>query len=147
MKSTGSIEINRSIDDVFDFTINHVPQWCESVIEDELVEETHDGIGNKLRIVTEENGHRMEFAAEVTIHQPPTRSAIMMYGDMFDIEVDYTFENLGYRTRVTLDSAVTPHGLGLKIMFTLFGWLMKSSGKKSLDRDFARLKQMLESES
>ena len=56
---------------------------------------------------------------------------------------EYSFEDLGGRTRVTQLSTIKARG-PLKIMFFLFGWLMKKSGCDALDRELANLKRLME---
>ena len=73
MQSSGSIEIDKPIDVVFEYTINHVAEWSTIVVEDEVVEEKNGGgVGTTFRSVTEERGRRMEFAGEVTQYERPT---------------------------------------------------------------------------
>jgi hypothetical protein len=52
----GIIEIDRPIEDVFRLTLDHVPEWSLTVIEDEVLEENSEGVGTTFRIVTEEHG-------------------------------------------------------------------------------------------
>ena len=55
MQSSGSVEIDKPIDVVFEYTINHVAEWSTIVVEDEVVEEKNDGgVGTTFRSVTEE---------------------------------------------------------------------------------------------
>lgn len=71
MHSDGSVEIDRSIEDVFRLTNDHVAEWSIIVVEDEVLEETPDFVGSSFRTVTEENGRRMEFQGTVTHYKPP----------------------------------------------------------------------------
>ena len=143
MHSQASIEIDRPIDEVFDYTNKHVAEWSLTVVEDEVIEDK-DGVGTTFRCVTEERGRRMEFAGLVTLWEPPTKSAISLTGKSFDIEAEYRFEDLNGRTRVTQESTV--HGKGLfKIMLFLFGWLMNKQGCKAVNYELESLKSKLES--
>lgn len=144
MQTAGSIEIDAPIEHVFDYAIHHVPEWSTIVVEDECVEQTADWVGSKLRIVTEERGRRMVFEGTIKRHLPPTDHALEMVGKYFDLDVEYRFEDLGGRTRVTQRSAVRPKGL-LKVVFLLFGWLMAKSGCDSLEKELQRLKDKAES--
>ena len=107
MRSGGSVEIDRPIDEVFRLTNEHVAEWSIIVVEDELIEEKPEGVGTTFRTVTEENGKRMEFQGVVTRYDPPRLNAIMLTGDSFDLDILYTFEDLGGRTRVTQQCDVT----------------------------------------
>ena len=146
MNTQGSIEIDRPIEDVFRLTNDHVAEWSLVVVEDTVINETPDRVGTTFRSVTEDRGKRMEFQGEVTRWEAPTLSAIHMTGDMFDLDVEYSFEDLGERTRVYQTSDVTPKGM-IKIFFLLFGWLMKKSSCKALDNELESLKKFCESQS
>jgi hypothetical protein len=143
MHTRGSIEIRRPIDEVFRLTNDDVAAWSIIVVENEVLEEKPDGVGSTFRTVTEENGRRMEFRGVVTRYDPPHASSIHMTGDMFDLDVEYTFEDLDGRTRVTQTSDV--HGKGFfNLMLLLFGWLMKKSSCKALEKELASLKTYCE---
>lgn len=143
MKSEGSIEIDRPIDEVFRLTNDRVAEWSIIVVENEVLDEKPDGVGTTFRTVTEEGGKRMEFQGVVTRHEPPRASAIHMTGDMFDIDAEYYFEDLGGRTRVTQKSSVAGKGFFKAFLF-LFGWLMKKSSCKALDQELESLKRFCE---
>ena len=143
MKQQGSVEIYRPIDEVFEYTNNHVAEWSFAIVEDEVIEEKPEGVGSTFRCVAEDHGRRMEFQGVVTRHEPPNVSAIHLTGQAFDIDVEYLFEDLGGRTRVTQHSTVTPKGV-LKVIIFLFGWMMKKSGCKALENELNNLKRLLE---
>jgi hypothetical protein len=143
MQTTTSIEINRPIGEVFDYTIHHVAEWSEIVVKDEVIEEKPEGVGTTFRVTTEEKGHRMEFDGLVTHHDPPRAHAIYMTGKLFDIEAEYLFENLGSSTRITQHSTV--HGKGFfKVIFFLFGGMMKKSNCDAQQKQFLNLKRLAE---
>ena len=143
MRNQTSIEVDCSIDEAFDYTTNNVAEWSLIVIEDEPIEVKPEGVGSTFRVVTEENGNRMEFDGLVTLHEPPTAHTVRMVGKQFDIESEYLFEDLCGRTRITQHSTVTGKGM-VKVMFFLFGWLMKKSSCKAGEQEFANLKRMIE---
>ena len=146
MRTEGSVEIDRPIHEVFLLTNNHVAAWSTIVVENELIEEKKpDGVGTTFRTVTEENGRRMEFQGIVTRHAPPREHAIKMTGDMFDLEVEYLFDDLSGRTRVTQKSKVIGKGI-FGSFLNLFGWLMKKSSCKALEKELGRLKNFCEAQ-
>ena len=61
MKAEASVEINRPIEEVFDFTNNHVVEWSVTVVEDTVINETPDRVGTTFKCVTESRGQRLEF--------------------------------------------------------------------------------------
>ena len=110
MQNEGSVEIDRPIDEVFLHTNACVAEWSIVVVENEVLEEKPEGVGTTFRTVTEDHGRRMEFQGVVTRHDPPHASAVRMIGKAFDIEAEYSFEDLSGRTRVTQRSSVSGKG-------------------------------------
>ena len=143
MHNAGSIEIDRPIDDVFRLTCEHVAEWSIIVVEDEMLDEKPEGVGSTFRTVTEEEGQRMEFQGVITRHDPPHAQAIRLTGDMFDIETEFTFEDLSGRTRVTQRADVTGKGF-FKLFMLLFGWLMNKSHCKATENELQSLKKFCE---
>jgi carbon monoxide dehydrogenase subunit G len=143
METTRSIEIDQPIEVVFDYTLSNVSEWSIFVVEDEVTSAGPVEVGTTFHTVTEERGERMEFDGRVTKHEPPPAHSIVMQGKQFSMEVDYTFTELDNRTQVTQHSKV--HAMGfLKVMFALFGWVMKKSSFDALDKELASLKKYCE---
>ena len=143
MESTCSIEIGRPIEAVFDYTLNKISEWSIVVVEDEVTSDGPVGVGTTFRTVTEERGDRMEFDGKVTKHEPHTTHSVTMKGKSFDLEVDYTFEDLNGSTRLTQHSRVNAKGF-LKVFFFLFGWLMKKGGCDAQQKELENLKRLCE---
>jgi hypothetical protein len=146
MKQQASVEIDRPIDEVFEYTNEKLAKWSITVVEDEMILRKPEGIGSTFRCVTDDHGRRMEFDGVVTRYDPPNVSASHLTGQQFDIDVEYLFEDLGGRTRVTQRSSVSPKGL-LKLFFLLFGWMMKKSSCKAAENELLNLKRLLEERS
>ena len=145
MRNKGSIEIDRPIDDVFRYTMKNVAEWSITVVEDKVIDNVGDGdVGTTFLCVTEDHGRRMEFQGTVTRHEPPNVSASRLVGKQFDIEVEYHFEDIGGRTRVTQRSIVTPKGFVMKTFFLCCGWMMNKTSCTALNNELASLKQNLE---
>ena len=144
MRNEASVEIDRPIDEVFPLTNNHVAEWSLTVVEDELLDETPGGVGTTFRVVTEDHGKRMEFAGIVTACDPPHLHASHLAGASFDIDVEYRFEDLGGRTRVTQVSHVQGKGL-MRLMLGCCGWMMKKSSCDAAQKELDSLKQFCES--
>ena len=145
MRNQGSVEIDCPIEDVFDLTSNRVSEWSIVVVEDEALDEKPEGVGTTFRSVSEDHGRRIEFQGVVTGHEPPYFSAIRLTGDTFDIDVEYTFEELEHRTRVTQRSEVTAKGF-FRVLLFLCGWMMRKSSCKALQKELDSLKQFCESQ-
>ena len=145
MKTAGSIEIDKPIAEVFDYTVNNVPEWSNTVVEGKIVEQTPDGVGSQFHVLTRDSGgKRMEFDGTVTLNKRPTAQTVVMIGRQFDIEASYTFEDIVGRTRVNLISVVTPKGFMMKLMFLMVGPLGKRAGCKALEKELASLKEKVE---
>lgn len=143
MKAEASVEINRPIEEVFEFTNDHVVEWSITVIEDTVINETPDRIGTTFKCVTESRGQRLEFQGVVTRWEQPHVSAIELVGDTFDIEAAYLFESTSSGTRVTQKSVISPKGF-LKVVFFLFGWMMGKAGCDEAQKELDNLKRVLE---
>ena len=143
MESEGSIEIDRPIAEVFEYTTDNVADWSLTCVEEEILEATPDVVGSTFRITTEDRGRRMDFQGIVTRHEPPSFSAVELRGDHFDIDVLYSFDDLDGRTRVTQHSTVEGKGF-VKVMFFLMGWAMKKSGCDAVEAELASLKAKCE---
>ena len=142
MKTSGSITIDRPIDDVFSYTNGHVAEWSLTVIEDQPTNDI-EGLGATFHCVTEDHGCKMDFEGEVTAWEPPHRSAIEMVGKQFDIHAEYLFEQTDSGTRVTQNSVVHPKGF-MKIVLFFIGWLMAKQGCDAVQKELASLKEKLE---
>jgi uncharacterized protein YndB with AHSA1/START domain len=144
MQSEASVEIDRPIEEVFRLTNEHVAEWSIVVVEEEILDQKPDGVGTTFRNVTEDHGKRMEFEGVVTQYDPPHFSAVQLTGTMFDIEAEYTFEDLAGRTRVTQRTHVIGKGFIFKSIMFLFGWLMKKSSCKASEKELISLKRFCE---
>jgi hypothetical protein len=145
MQQEASIEIDRPIHDVFDYTNNNVAEWSLTVVEDVPIDTIDNGnVGSTFRCVTEDHGQKMEFAGTVTKWEPPTLSAVRLVGKQFDIDALYTFEDLGERTRVTQISVVHAKTLFMKVMFFFVGLFATKSGCAATMKELQSLKQKIE---
>jgi len=139
MKASLHIDIPCPIDDVFDAACNHVVEWSKTCVEDEVLED-RDGVGTRFRMVTEDNGRRMDFEGEVTAWDPPTHSAVFMTGKYFHLDVGYDLEPIEAGTRLTQNTNVIPQGF-MRVMFFLFGWLMKRANCEAQDNELESLRE------
>jgi hypothetical protein len=83
----------------------------------------------------------MEFQGVVTKHDPPHANAVRLTGDMFDIETEFTFEDLSKRTRVTQRANVTGKGF-FGVFLKLFGWMMNKSSCNAQENELHNLKKI-----
>ena len=143
MRNEGHIEIDRPIASVFERTLDHVSEWSQIVVEDRVIEEKAEGVGTTFVTVTEEHGKRMEFQGVITRYEAPFVSAIHLTGEMFNLVIEYEFEDLGSGTRVTQRSDVEPKGW-FKVFLFLFGWMMRRSNCAAMNDELERLKNYCE---
>ena len=143
MQATGTIEIDRPIEEVFEAACNEMPDWSDIVVEDVLVEDVPGIVGSKYRTVTEEHGKQMVFDGIVTEFEHPRRQAVHMAGQYFDINTKFQFEDLSGRTRVTQFADVRGKGL-FKVILWASGWLMRKSQCEAAQKELENLKQFCE---
>jgi uncharacterized protein YndB with AHSA1/START domain len=143
MRNEVSVEIGRPIDDVFRLATEHMPEWSIIVVADEVIDQQPEGVGTTFRTVTEDHGKRMEFQGVITRYDPPHANAVRLIGEMFDIETEFTFEDLSGRTRVTQTASVSGKGFFKAFMF-LFGWMMNKSHCKASENELESLKRFCE---
>lgn len=143
MRNEVSVEIDGPIEEVFRLTNDHVAEWSIVVIEDEVLDKKPEGVGTTFRTVTEDHGKRMVFQGVVTRYNPPHANAVRLTGAMFDIETEFTFEDLSGRTRVTQTANVTGKGF-FKWFMLLFGWMMNKSHCKASEKELDSLKRFCE---
>ena len=143
MITEGSIVVDRQIEDVFDYTTSNVAEWSDIVIEEEMVEEKPDGVGSKFRTVTEDRGRRMEFLGETLEHNRPKLSRVFLRGDAFEMDVEYRFEELSGKTRVSQKSNVKGKGM-FRVLLPVMGVLMRKSGCRALQKELENLKRCCE---
>ena len=141
MKTTGHIDIDKPIAEVFTYTTENPEEWGSIIVSDEIINETPDIVGTTFRTVTEEHGKQLTFEGTITANDPPNSHSSELVGKQFDIDITQTFEALDdNRTRFTQISEVHPKGF-LKIVFALFGWMMNKSNCDALDKELQVLKK------
>jgi hypothetical protein len=143
MQNLASVEVDRPINDVFELTNDHVAEWSNIVVEDKILMETPDRVGTTFRSVTEDHGKRMEFQGVVKRYDPPRLSSVKLTGDSFDIDVEYAFDDLGGRTRVTQQSTIHAKGF-FKVFLFCCGWIMRKSSCKATQNELENLKRFCE---
>ena len=56
MTTAGSVEIDKPIAEVFDYTVNNVAEWSVTVVEEKVIEQTTDGVGSRFHVLTRDPG-------------------------------------------------------------------------------------------
>jgi uncharacterized protein YndB with AHSA1/START domain len=107
-----------------------VMQWAENVTHNEDLTTTPEKVGSTFRQVYTENGRDMEFEGRCTAFEPDRKLAVFMTSKMFHLDVTYTLDDLGGRTRLTQDSQVHWQGL-LKLFGPVMALFMRKSGQET----------------
>jgi uncharacterized protein YndB with AHSA1/START domain len=136
---TTTLEIERPIDEVFDYLTNvdNAPQWTVG-----LVEVSHDGpirlggTGSDLRIMGKK---QVVMPWKVTVFEPPYR-ALFEYSEPFPMSADFVMEQTATGTRVACAMTMKPTG-----WWRLLAPLMAREGAKTDRAQFEKVKRILES--
>ena len=136
-----AVEIARPIEQVFAFVedARNRPQWDDSVESEELTSPEPIGVGTTVRTRLRSMGREYEYNWEVTEHQPPNRMTIESTSGPFPTTLAYELAASAGGTHV--DFAVTGRPTGL---LRLMQPLIARNTQKNLDRNFPRLRQVLE---
>ncbi|RMG32830.1 MAG: hypothetical protein D6725_16880 [Planctomycetota bacterium] len=147
MKIEAAVEIDAPLEEVFRWTTEHVPEWSETVVREEIIERTPEGVGSRFRCICREreNGPETEFDGELVRHEPPHRATVVLRGRQFDLKVDYVFEPLGpARARVTQRTVVRGKTFAGRLLFAILGPLARRSSCRAAARELDRLKTFCE---
>ena len=137
-----SIVIDRPAEEVFDYLADasKLPTWQDSV--ESARQETEGPVGVGTRVVETRRflGRRLEQTLDVTTYERPRRLDLRVVEGPVRYVVTHTLEPSGPGTRV--DVAVEGETGGF---FKVAEPLVARQGRKQLQGDFAKLKQLLES--
>jgi uncharacterized protein YndB with AHSA1/START domain len=137
-----SITINRPIDDVFRVltTPEDTPKWSSNAVEEQLTSPGPVGVGSTRRAVVRSFGGRTTTnEAVVTVFEPNRRVALRTTSAPVPFEAAWSFTARPGGTRVDWTWSFDFKGVG-----RLLGPPFAVYFKRSLQRDLARLKQMME---
>jgi uncharacterized membrane protein len=145
MRVEESVEINRPLQEVFDYAADpeNLPEWSGLVLE--VRKETQGTLmeeGARYTTVAKFLGRSFETPYEVSVHDPPRRHTDKSLGGPFPQEYTHTFEEMeGGRTRFTQVSEGEPGGF-----FRLAGPLLERAGRRQFRADLETLKDLLEAQ-
>ncbi|MEV1082245.1 SRPBCC family protein [Streptomyces sp. NPDC050211] len=139
-----TIVVDRSPEDVYAYLSDpsHLPEWQESAVAAEQVEEGPLGLGSHLKITRHIGRRDIPMTMEVTEYDPPRIWGLQgidgpVRGHVHG-EIDPIDE--GRRSRVTLEVDVEGHGIG-KVLVPL---VVRPQVRKELPRNEQHLKDRLE---
>ena len=141
IKVERSAQINKPAADIFGFTSDFAndAKWQADLISSEKTSAGPIGVGTTGRYVQKFMGMEMKNDMLVTAFEPPTRFAAKTTSGPVQFEYLMTLEESGGSTRINVTMTGEPGGF-----FKVAAGLLKKELEKSLDRDFAKLKELLE---
>jgi uncharacterized membrane protein len=143
---TGTIEIARSPQDVFDYVadLKRQGEWQKAIVSIEVETEGPARVGTRAVETRRVPGGTRSFPFELTEHDPPRRSSFQVTGGPVRPHGSITFTPLdgGSRTRVDFQMEFVGHGLGVLLLP-----LVQRDARHQVPNDLAALKQRLESPS
>jgi uncharacterized membrane protein len=139
-----TVEIARTPEDVFAYIgeLERHGEWQEAIQEVELLTEKPTRVGSRAAELRRVPGGPRRFTYEMTEFDAPRRAAFKGLDGPVRPVGTVTVEPLdgGARSRVTLQLDFETHGLG-----KIIGAFARRDAAKSVPRDQARLKELLES--
>jgi uncharacterized protein YndB with AHSA1/START domain len=137
-----SVLIDRPVEKVFTYLADaqNLRAWQADLLEHEQLTERPIGVGARFREVRQTGPSKSDFQAEITAFEPNKRfSTKTITGPQ--VTVDYAFHAEQGGTRVTYQFSLQTSGL-----MRLIEPLMAGSMKKDTEKDFQKLKHILESQ-
>ena len=136
-----SIVINRPIEDVFAVLANleNDPKWRREWVEAKKTTEGPIGIGARFSLFGEFLGRRNEVVYEVTEYEPNQITAWKTVSGPLPLTFQRTFERVVGGTQVTIRYEADIRGF-----IKLIKPLVVSVGKRALQGDFPKLKELME---
>ena len=138
---SAAVQISRAPAEVFAFVADarNRPLWDESVDTEELTSPEPIGVGSTVRTGMRSMGRDYILTWEVVEHDPPSRQIIESTSGPFPTTLEYQLSPRDDGTMVEFSVTGRPAGI-----LRLLQPLLARSAQKNLDRNFPRLKRMLE---
>lgn len=136
-----SIVISRPIEEVFAVLANleNDVKWRREWVEAKNTSESPLGLGTTFLLVGELLGRRLETVYETIEYEPNRMSAWKAVSGPLPLTFRRTFERIDGGTRVTMRYEAEVRGF-----FKLVKPLVMSIGKRQLEGDFPKLKELME---
>jgi hypothetical protein len=134
--------IHRAAADIYAFMseFSNDAKWQADLVHSEKTSEGPIGVGTTGLYVQKFLGQEMKNEAVVTIYEPPKRFGAKTTSGPVKFEYIITFVEAGGGTDLTMNMKAEAGGF-----FKLAEGLVKKEAEKVLNRDLAKLKQLLES--
>ena len=141
LKIESSIVINRPVEEVFAVVSNleNNPRWSSAFLEVQKTSEGPIGVGTTWRATQKALGQRLESEVEVTEYEPNRKFAQVSKSGPIPAKIWGNYEPVEGGTRVSIVLEAEVGGF-----FKLAEPLVKSMLKRSIEADFANLKDLME---
>jgi uncharacterized membrane protein len=136
-----SVVINRPIEDCFAFLADlaNDVEWRREWIKAEKTTDGPHGVGARYRLTGALLGRRIATEYEAIVYEPNRQAAWQAVSGPLPLTFSRTFEDVDGGTRVTMRYE------GDRGLLRLAGPLVAGIGRRQLEGDFPRLKQVMES--
>ena len=149
MKASTTIEVDRSIDEVFEFvsTVENMDQWVTGVSEPRRTSDGAFGVGSTLTSKYSYSGQTHDIDYEVTAYTPPTRFDLVAEKGPFPFTGSTELSEIDSETtlvRNTIDAGAD--STATKIIFTIGGPFVRWMMRRQLHGELEALREILEGE-
>lgn len=136
-----SVVINRPIEDCFAYLsdLANDVEWRREWIDAEKATDGPHGVGGRFRLTGVLLGRRIATEYEATVYEPTRLAAWKAVSGPLPLTFSRAFEGVEGGTRVTMRYEGDLRGL-----LNLAAPLLASMGRRQLEGDFPKLKQLLE---
>ena len=142
MKASASLVVSKPIDELFGFVENveNMDRWVVGVSEPKWTSPKRSEVGATFASKYTYVGRTHDITYEVTQRESPRRLAVRSTSGPFPFEGVLELEETAEGTRVTNIIDAGADGTGTKIMFTLFGPLLRMGMRRQLRKELESLK-------
>lgn len=146
MKATGSVEIERPIEEVWDFAsdVEHMAEWMRGVSEPRMTSEGGMALGATFASKFTYRGETFDIDYEVTGYDPPHRHQISSLEGSFPFVGTLMLEAVEGGTRVTNTVRAGSNALITSLIFAMLRPLFRRGMRNQLQRELEDLRALLE---
>ncbi len=146
MKAAASAVIDKPIEEVFAFVANaeNMARWVVGVAEPKWTSNGVRGVGATFASKYTYAGNTHHLTYEVTAHDPPSCYAVKATSGPFPFEGLLELEPVGGKTKITNTIDAGADGAATRVIFVLFGPLLRILMRKQLRKELEGLKVLLE---
>lgn len=148
VKAKASVSITRPVGEVFDYVVDvaNMPRWITGVRSARPVDTTMR-VGARYLLEYMGGWRANELEVEVTEFDRPNVFASQISRGPFAFEGTMTFTATDGGTDVTNSIEAGPDSLASRIATLLFGWFLRSSMSRRLQRELETLQRSIEGDS